>query len=120
MTNGYTGPTVVGGGTLEVFNVANGGSASAIGAAASASLLDISASMTCFFKRSLLAQAASEPLVIPGYVHFLVALVVLVVSFVLLLAINLLQWWSGKAHRGESAAEDAGKSLEPILVQTGA
>ena len=36
-TNGYTGPTIVGGGTLEVFNVADGGSASAIGAAASVS-----------------------------------------------------------------------------------
>jgi len=36
-TNGYTGPTIVGGGTLELFNVANGGSASAIGAALNAS-----------------------------------------------------------------------------------
>ena len=34
-TNSYTGPTVVGAGTLEVFNIANGGSASAIGAATS-------------------------------------------------------------------------------------
>ena len=34
-TNSYTGSTVVGGGTLQVFNVANGGSASAIGAAIS-------------------------------------------------------------------------------------
>ena len=36
-TNDYTGPTIVGGGTLELFNVANGGSASAIGAALNAS-----------------------------------------------------------------------------------
>src|ERR1022692_2657996 len=36
-----------------------------------------------------------------------IAVVMLVVSFVLLLAINLLQKWSSKAHRGESAAEDA-------------
>lgn len=51
-----------------------------------------------------------------------IAVVMLVVSFVLLLAINLLQWWSSKAHRGESAADDAdsGKSLEPMYVQTGA
>jgi sulfate transport system permease protein len=50
-----------------------------------------------------------------------IAVVMLVVSFVLLLAINLLQKWSSKAHRGESAAEDSapGKSLEPIYVQTG-
>jgi autotransporter-associated beta strand protein len=34
-TNGYTGSTVVEGGTLEVFNIANSGSGSAIGAAAS-------------------------------------------------------------------------------------
>jgi autotransporter-associated beta strand protein len=34
-TNSYTGPTIVGGGTLEAFNLTNGGSASAIGAATS-------------------------------------------------------------------------------------
>ena len=34
-TNSYTGPTVVGGGTLEVFQLAIGGSASSIGAAGS-------------------------------------------------------------------------------------
>jgi autotransporter-associated beta strand protein len=34
-TNSYTGQTVVGGGTLQIFYVANGGSASAIGAATS-------------------------------------------------------------------------------------
>jgi autotransporter-associated beta strand protein len=36
-TNGYTGPTIVGGGTLELFNVANGLTDSAIGAALNAS-----------------------------------------------------------------------------------
>lgn len=48
-----------------------------------------------------------------------IAVVMLVVAFVLLLTINLLQKWSSKAHRGESAAEEAdpGKSLEPAYVQ---
>ena len=34
-TNSYTGPTIIGGGTLAVYNLANGGSPSAIGAALS-------------------------------------------------------------------------------------
>jgi len=50
-----------------------------------------------------------------------IAVVMLVVSFVLLLAINLLQKWSSKAHRGESAAEDAapGDSVEAVYVPQG-
>ncbi len=50
-----------------------------------------------------------------------IAVVMLVVSFVLLLAINLLQKWSSKAHRGESAAEDAapGDSVEAVYVSHG-
>lgn len=34
-TNSYTGPTIVGSGTLQVFNIANGGSPSALGASTS-------------------------------------------------------------------------------------
>jgi sulfate transport system permease protein len=50
-----------------------------------------------------------------------IAVVMLVVSFVLLLAINLLQKWSSKAHRGESAAEDAapGDRVEAVYVPQG-
>ena len=50
-----------------------------------------------------------------------IAVVMLVVSFALLLAINLLQKWSSKAHRGESAAEDAapGDSVEAVYVPQG-
>jgi len=50
-----------------------------------------------------------------------IAVVMLVVSFVLLLAINLLQKWSSKTHRGESAAEDAAssESLEAVYVPAG-
>ena len=48
-----------------------------------------------------------------------IAVVMLVVSFVLLLAINLLQKWSSKAHRAQSSADSAvpGIHIEPVYVQ---
>jgi sulfate/thiosulfate transport system permease protein len=48
-----------------------------------------------------------------------IAVVMLVVSFVLLLAINLLQKWSSKAHREQSSADAIAPEIymEPIYVQ---
>jgi sulfate/thiosulfate transport system permease protein len=47
-----------------------------------------------------------------------IAVVMLVVSFVLLLAINLLQKWSSKAHRAQSSADwvAPGIHMEPMYV----
>ncbi len=48
-----------------------------------------------------------------------IAVVMLVVSFVLLLAINLLQKWSSRRQRGESAATDLATSQPLELVEQG-
>jgi sulfate/thiosulfate transport system permease protein len=47
-----------------------------------------------------------------------IAVVMLVTSFVMLLAINLLQKWSSKAHREQSSGDSPYRlGLEPIYVQ---
>jgi ABC-type Fe3+ transport system permease subunit len=48
-----------------------------------------------------------------------IAVVMLVASFVMLLAINLLQKWSSKAHREQSSGDSSPYrlGLEPIYVQ---
>ncbi|MGA9040748.1 MAG: sulfate ABC transporter permease subunit CysT [Terriglobales bacterium] len=48
-----------------------------------------------------------------------IAVVMLVASFVLLLAINLLQKWSSKAHRAQSSADAMSPEIliEPVYVQ---
>jgi sulfate transport system permease protein len=48
-----------------------------------------------------------------------IAVVMLVASFVLLLAINLLQKWSSKAHRAQSSADAMAPEIliEPVYVQ---